>query len=30
VRAPDGLGLGIRPDWPAIEKASFATYELRP
>ena len=30
VRAPEGPGLGIRPDWPAIEKASFASYELRP
>jgi L-alanine-DL-glutamate epimerase-like enolase superfamily enzyme len=30
VHAPPGDGLGIRIDWPAVEKASLVSYELRP
>lgn len=29
VHAPNGNGLGIRIDWPAIEAASVLTYELK-
>jgi L-alanine-DL-glutamate epimerase-like enolase superfamily enzyme len=29
VHAPKGDGLGIRVDWPAVEAASFLTYELK-
>ncbi len=28
VHAPQGHGLGIRVDWPAVEAASFLKYEL--
>ena len=29
VNAPRGPGLGIELDWPAIEKASILTYDVR-
>jgi L-alanine-DL-glutamate epimerase-like enolase superfamily enzyme len=28
VRVPDGPGLGVRIDWPAIQRASLMSYAL--
>jgi hypothetical protein len=28
VRVPDGPGLGVRVDWPAIQRASLMSYAL--